>query len=1347
MNLNFTKFFALLIGTAMSVATMAQPCSNLFFSEYVEGTSGLDKAVEIYNASNQPIDLAEISVRRYSNGNTGTGAVIALSGILQPYETFVIANGGADTSIANHADLLSGSLSFNGNDALALINDTTGDTLDIFGVIGQDPTAVLGWTDPLGNNWSADITLRRKFNIEEGVYSNPANFDPSMEWDSIGVDVFGGLGTHDNSCQNTFSFGPCQNPFFSEYVDGSIQNKALEIYNPTSDTVWLDSMDVQIFNNGSSVPVNSISLDTHFIPPFGKFVLVHDVADASLLATASMVHPDVEFDGNDAIALTKDNNILDLIGEIGIDPGANGWLSSNGTIWTTDNTLKRHFQIDMGQNSASPFIPDMEWDSLGLDSIGDLGFHENVCVPVPGGPCTWPFFSEYIEGTSFNKAIELFNPSPDTLWLDSFEIDIYNNGGTTPTSTISLIGHFIEPHETFVIAHGSADPNIVNLADLTFSIGFNGNDAIALMLDDTVYVDIIGKIGEDPGSGWIGSSNGQVWTQDFTLVRQFQVDKGQGDTSLITFDPSIEWDQMPIDDFSDLGKHSNVCSDTCNVIVNFTVWDETAPGKNDGQIQSFPLNGVAPFSFLWTTGDTTLNLDSLAPGNYGVTVTDATGCVKVDSFVINPANCLLTVSGNTTDASDSSVADGTVSIFVNNFVGPFTISWNNGDTTLFVDSLAWGTYTVTVTDSAGCQVSDTFEVGVESNCILFIDSINIINNLCADDTLGQIDVFATHIDSILYIQDFQGGIPNDFTIWNFDSLTPSTSVAFVNDAWVSIEDPNFPGSGDSIAVSTSWYQETPSIANDWMVTPPITLTNNNILRWLASASSATWPDGYEVRISTTTPDTNAFFSNPAIFAVPAENAFWTEHIIDISAYAGQTVYFAFRNNSNFQELLYIDEIVVAQKSLTSITYNWSNGDTTSQIGNLATGTYNLQISAGNGCTLDTNITIDSPDSLWINFTVQDETPSGASNGAISAAANGGVGPYQYLWFNNDTTQTVSGLSQGWYSLLISDANNCLFLDSAFVDTADACDLLDVQAWSTPQIVPGQADGSAWAQGTISSIFEDFNFILDSSVFAGIEGANQNADCGAISGLALHFDGDTARYLETIDLNTSLGGVLEFGLTIGDGVAPCDGAEAGEDVILEFSTNSGATWDTLNIYDESAFGGVWIDVQEQLPSNAQTSSTRFRWSQLAWTGSGFDNWALDDIELKLNNPLITYAWSNGATGDSITGLAPGTYVVTATDGNCTAVDTVEVDPFTCNVNISFAVVHEQSVGANDGQATAQLNNGFGSVTYNWSNGQTGAIATGLAPGIYQVWASDTAGCVDSAEVEILPVLCSFNLDSI
>lgn len=161
-------------------------------------------------------------------------------------------------------------------------------------------------------------------------------------------------------------------------------------------------------------------------------------------------------------------------------------------------------------------------------------------------------FSEYVEGSSYNKALELFNTGEAIDFaVDNYVVDIYTNGAISPRYSIDLSGS-LAAQETFVIGHSSADAAITSIADfLSGSLAFNGDDAITLS-HNGVVVDRIGQVGFDPGSEW---GAGLTSTQNNTLRRNSEIILGDTD-ALLAFDPGLQWQGFANDDFSGLGSHS-----------------------------------------------------------------------------------------------------------------------------------------------------------------------------------------------------------------------------------------------------------------------------------------------------------------------------------------------------------------------------------------------------------------------------------------------------------------------------------------------------------------------------------------------------------------------------------------------------------------------------------------------------------------------------------------------------------------------------------------------------------------------------------------------------------------------
>src|SRR5690554_4404003 len=212
------KKILLSLGLLLSASISAQDCSDLFISEYVEGWSN-NKALEIYNPTDQAVDLSEYIVVRYSNGSSfaGSEAAVRLSGTIAPYDVYVAVLDKRDPGTGQDAPVwdslqakadgfycpnynVSKAMYFNGNDAVTLEKGTladldNGDTqlIDLFGKIGEDPDVgdpYNGWTTEspfvgVGTVISTDYSLIRKNGIKKGISVAPGSNNLMVEWDTI----------------------------------------------------------------------------------------------------------------------------------------------------------------------------------------------------------------------------------------------------------------------------------------------------------------------------------------------------------------------------------------------------------------------------------------------------------------------------------------------------------------------------------------------------------------------------------------------------------------------------------------------------------------------------------------------------------------------------------------------------------------------------------------------------------------------------------------------------------------------------------------------------------------------------------------------------------------------------------------------------------------------------------------------------------------------------------------------------------------------------------------------------------------------------------------------------------
>ncbi len=175
--------------------------------------------------------------------------------------------------------------------------------------------------------------------------------------------------------------------YFTEYVEGSSNNKALEIYNNTGAAVNLAAggYNIQMFFNGSAAAGLTINLTGTNLANGDVYVIAQASAGPAIIAVADQTQGSGWFNGDDAVVLRKGTTVLDVIGQIGFDPGTE-WGS--GLTSTADNTLRRKTTVTAGDtNGGNPFVPSAEWNGFATDTFDGLGCYPGdavgSCVVVP----------------------------------------------------------------------------------------------------------------------------------------------------------------------------------------------------------------------------------------------------------------------------------------------------------------------------------------------------------------------------------------------------------------------------------------------------------------------------------------------------------------------------------------------------------------------------------------------------------------------------------------------------------------------------------------------------------------------------------------------------------------------------------------------------------------------------------------------------------------------------------------------------------------------------------------------------------------------------------------------------
>ncbi|MCC6724276.1 MAG: hypothetical protein IT258_07160, partial [Saprospiraceae bacterium] len=754
----------------------------------------------------------------------------------------------------------------------------------------------------------------------------------------------------------------------------------------------------------------------------------------------------------------------------------------------------------------------------------------------------------------------------------------------------------------------------------------------------------------------------------------------------------------------------NGCLAENSIHIKASVWtvDILYNGYTVCQGDYMTLNAFPDFptgtTFLWSTGATTPTINITTSGTYSLTATSpGGGCsATVSEFVQmsffpapNP-----NISGATQLCSGQ---NGTLS--VNNNPGD-SFAWSTGATTSSTSISSAGTYSVTVTNDWGCTGTDAVVVTSGSSVT---PTLSAPPSLCNGQS-GTIEI--TNAASF-----------NDFE-WNTGATTPSITVSTAGTYSVTVTAPGgCTGTGSVVVQSSSSNM---SLNGSTTANTSCNAANGSINLSASPAGSYNfeWSNGattedlsgiaggnYMVTVTD-----NGGCTASASFAVAENVVLPSATAIASPASCGQS------NGS----------IDLSLSPSGSYTFEWSNGSTTEDLANIAEGSYSVTATAAaTGCTATASATVGNTTiAISVSGTVTDPS-NGQNNGAIDITASP-AGTYGYVWSNSATTEDLSGLAAGTYTVTVSFAN-CT-ATATFNLVAAACDMTVNITSSVPSpgvvcvgddvtILANVSGGTApytyaWSNGATTPSFTVPAPISQTYVLV----VTDDAGCTALATAHIKIN------VWYVDINYSQ-------------IPTCQG----ETLTLIASTTAEIpgttyTWSTgqTGFMIEVASSGTYSVSMTHPNVNCTAEATVTVTIGTApapnpqITGPA-TLCAGQSATLNVNGgPFNTYTWSDGSTDPTLSITDPGTYAVTVTNAEgCTGTDFIEVQTSgaTPLLNSPAPICPGQST-------TVEVTNPGEFLSFQWSNGGSGSSISVSNPGTYTVTATAAGGCTATASADVL-----------
>ncbi|MAM04984.1 MAG: hypothetical protein CMD06_03390 [Flavobacteriales bacterium] len=664
----------------------------------------------------------------------------------------------------------------------------------------------------------------------------------------------------------------------------------------------------------------------------------------------------------------------------------------------------------------------------------------------------------------------------------------------------------------------------------------------------------------------------------------------------------------------------------------------SCPGYTDGDL-FISVNQTTPFTFVyfkiywqnnagfWVQISSAQGanlqfdiIDNFWAGNWRADMEDVNGNLLDQAFVTFTEPLTITNTPIISDVSCNGLSDGSIVSNISGGTSPYTLLWNNGSTTQDLLSVSAGTYTLTITDANGCQISESYTVNEPAP----INSSVVISQpiLGFGNSNGQLTATASG-GTTPYFYSLNGS-PNQsnpiftnlsagfYTITIFDSNGCTSQSSITLD-----QPPAVTGTINTLStISCSGYCDGSLEFNVIGGTGPFSYTISSVYGSITQSNNTfnNLCGGAMYTISVVDANSSTFSAN--MYLNEPQNLTYTANVQTINGY-GVTC------NWGCDGIISI--LNVSGGVGAPIDYSFDGGNTFSPIWSatdLCPGTYYLAVRDGAGCIFPDTVTINAPVPLVVSNTFTDLTCFESGDGSIDVSVSGGVSPYTFSWNASNgfssNLEDISSLDSGIYISQVTDANGCQYNQTITITQPDSL----FATYSTIQnILPGvnNASISAVLSGGTSPYTYSWNWL---------EGNAGGSGSGGIIANTLY----SGTYAVThADIN---------GCAINDTI-----------VLIDPDTIAGCTDSLAMNYDPNAnynnglcyYCPINYSLYFLMPS----------------TNASCDGFIATPVALTAGTHPVTWYWSNGVSGiDSsiITGLCNDTFSVTMIDANGCGADT-------------------------------------------------------------------------------------------
>ena len=746
------------------------------------------------------------------------------------------------------------------------------------------------------------------------------------------------------------------------------------------------------------------------------------------------------------------------------------------------------------------------------------------------------------------------------------------------------------------------------------------------------------------------------------------------------------------------------------LLVSFVQFDVSCFGGSNGQIGSAASGGTAPYTYLWSNGQTIMNINNLQAGNYTLITTDSKGCSNTYvSFVTQPSTPLIS-SESHVNILCYGAQTGSINISPSGGTMPYTYLWSNGATTQDLFGIASGTYSVVITDYNLC--TNNISVTIAQPLLPITPTTAITNVLCFGQNNGSINLSVvggtspyTYLwNNGVVLQDLNNYPANAYSVTITDAAGCLSTLPNL-----AITQPTMPLAVNLVGDDINCFA-----GNDGSVLTNITGgTAPYIFQWSNSATTQNLTGlaagSYSVLI---TDANNCTISASISLTQPIAPLVVTETHVDVLCFGLST------GSAN---------VSVTGGSL-PYSYSWNSGQTTEDLSNIVSGNYVLTVTDAQSCLASIASNVTQPNApLTLTETHLDAICLGGIQGSIDLTVTGGTTPYLYSWNNGSNAQDQPNLFAGFYESSVVDANGCF--DSIGITILDPTNSLLVAQSITDVICFGGSTGLvnltssggtpsydySWSTGATT---EDVSGLVAGNYFVTVSDANS---CGVFLNLAVQ-ETPTPIVVSSVISNV---------LCIGDMNGSIDASVSGGISPYSYSWTNGSVTQDISAIGTGNYG---LTVTDNIGCVSAYTATVVQMSQVVINETHNNVACFGENSGSINVtpvggiPNLTYLWSNGETTQDLFLLAPGTYSLSLTDGlGCVTPLSVVITQPAAPLLVMNSITNVSCFGNSNGMLDITVSGGTAPYVYTWSNGTSTEDQLGIVAGVYLLNVTDVNGC--------------------